>query len=61
LRNRCDGQKSVLAKTAEFRRGRHDKGDRFQVKWIVMQPGGTLPLQKHHHLRRAIGGDARHQ
>ena len=26
-----------------------DKGERFQVKRIVVQPGGTLSLQKHHH------------
>src|SRR3970282_1841554 len=26
-----------------------DAGDRFQVKRIVVQPGGTLSLQKHHH------------
>jgi mannose-1-phosphate guanylyltransferase/mannose-6-phosphate isomerase len=26
-----------------------DRGDRFQVKRIVVQPGGTLSLQKHHH------------
>jgi mannose-1-phosphate guanylyltransferase/mannose-6-phosphate isomerase len=26
-----------------------DKGERFQVKHIVVHPGGTLSLQKHHH------------
>jgi mannose-1-phosphate guanylyltransferase/mannose-6-phosphate isomerase len=26
-----------------------DRGERFQVKRIVVQPGGTLSLQKHHH------------
>jgi mannose-1-phosphate guanylyltransferase/mannose-6-phosphate isomerase len=26
-----------------------DKGERFQVKRIVVRPGGTLSLQKHHH------------
>ena len=26
-----------------------DRGDRFQVKRIVVHPGGTLSLQKHHH------------
>src|SRR4051812_4842683 len=26
-----------------------DAGERFQVKRIVVQPGGTLSLQKHHH------------
>jgi mannose-1-phosphate guanylyltransferase/mannose-6-phosphate isomerase len=26
-----------------------DKGERFQVKRIVVEPGGTLSLQKHHH------------
>jgi mannose-1-phosphate guanylyltransferase/mannose-6-phosphate isomerase len=26
-----------------------DKGERFQVKRIVVHPGGTLSLQKHHH------------
>jgi len=26
-----------------------DKGERFQVKRIVVYPGGTLSLQKHHH------------
>jgi mannose-1-phosphate guanylyltransferase/mannose-6-phosphate isomerase len=26
-----------------------DLGERFQVKRIVVQPGGTLSLQKHHH------------
>ena len=26
-----------------------DVGERFQVKRIVVQPGGTLSLQKHHH------------
>ena len=26
-----------------------DKGERFQVKRIVVNPGGTLSLQKHHH------------
>jgi mannose-1-phosphate guanylyltransferase/mannose-6-phosphate isomerase len=26
-----------------------DNGERFQVKRIVVQPGGTLSLQKHHH------------
>jgi len=26
-----------------------DNGDRFQVKRIVVAPGGTLSLQKHHH------------
>jgi mannose-1-phosphate guanylyltransferase/mannose-6-phosphate isomerase len=26
-----------------------DAGDRFQVKRIVVQPGGTLSLQRHHH------------
>jgi mannose-1-phosphate guanylyltransferase/mannose-6-phosphate isomerase len=26
-----------------------DRGERFQVKRIVVRPGGTLSLQKHHH------------
>ena len=26
-----------------------DRGERFQVKRIVVHPGGTLSLQKHHH------------
>jgi mannose-1-phosphate guanylyltransferase/mannose-6-phosphate isomerase len=26
-----------------------DQGERFQVKRIVVRPGGTLSLQKHHH------------
>jgi mannose-1-phosphate guanylyltransferase/mannose-6-phosphate isomerase len=26
-----------------------DRGERFQVKRIVVEPGGTLSLQKHHH------------
>ena len=26
-----------------------DQGERFQVKRIVVSPGGTLSLQKHHH------------
>ena len=41
----------------EHRRGRRpwgyydsiDRGERFQVKRIVVHPGGTLSLQKHHH------------
>jgi mannose-1-phosphate guanylyltransferase/mannose-6-phosphate isomerase len=45
------------AEAAEHRRGHRpwgyydsiDRGDRFQVKRIVVHPGGTLSLQKHHH------------
>ena len=45
------------AEATEHRRGHRpwgyydsiDRGDRFQVKRIVVQPGGTLSLQKHHH------------
>ena len=45
------------AEATEHRRGHRpwgyydsiDKGERFQVKRIVVRPGGTLSLQKHHH------------
>jgi mannose-1-phosphate guanylyltransferase/mannose-6-phosphate isomerase len=45
------------AEASEHRRGHRpwgyydsiDRGDRFQVKRIVVHPGGTLSLQKHHH------------
>jgi mannose-1-phosphate guanylyltransferase/mannose-6-phosphate isomerase len=45
------------AEATEHRRGHRpwgyydsiDKGDRFQVKRIVVRPGGVLSLQKHHH------------
>jgi mannose-1-phosphate guanylyltransferase / mannose-6-phosphate isomerase len=45
------------AEATEHRRGHRpwgyydsiDRGERFQVKRIVVRPGGTLSLQKHHH------------
>jgi mannose-1-phosphate guanylyltransferase/mannose-6-phosphate isomerase len=45
------------AEATEHRRGHRpwgyydsiDSGERFQVKRIVVRPGGTLSLQKHHH------------
>jgi mannose-6-phosphate isomerase-like protein (cupin superfamily) len=45
------------SEASEHRRGHRpwgyydsiDRGERFQVKRIVVHPGGTLSLQKHHH------------
>ncbi len=64
-RNRAQDVRELVAKlkasqrpeTTEHRRGHRpwgyydsiDRGERFQVKRIVVHPGGTLSLQKHHH------------
>jgi mannose-1-phosphate guanylyltransferase/mannose-6-phosphate isomerase len=55
LVNRLKAEKRPEA--SEHRRGHRpwgyydsiDRGERFQVKRIVVHPGGTLSLQKHHH------------
>ena len=55
LVNKLKGAKR--AEASEHRRGHRpwgyydsiDHGERFQVKRIVVHPGGTLSLQKHHH------------
>ena len=38
-----------------------DNGDRYQVKRIVVKPGGRLSLQISQPPRRALGGGARHR
>ena len=50
-------KKSQRREATDYRRGHRpwgyydsiDSGERFQVKRIVVTPGGTLSLQKHHH------------
>ena len=50
-------KRAQRSEATEHRRGHRpwgyydtiDRGERFQVKRIVVHPGGTLSLQKHHH------------
>jgi len=50
-RSRAQEVRELVAKLKSAKRPEAtvDAGERFQVKRIVVQPGGTLSLQKHHH------------